>query len=184
MREDLDAARNSDPAARSRLEVAITYPGVHAVWAHRVAHRLWHTKRGKLPALMLAQLARTFTGIEIHPAATLGRRLFIDHGSGVVIGETAEVGTDAVIFHGVTLGGVSMTPGKRHPTLGDRVMVGAGAKILGPISIGNDVRVGANAVVVKPVPDCHSAIGIPAQNRPLTKQCQSVELIVDPTLFI
>lgn len=185
MREDLDAAVGADPAARSRLEVALLYPGVHAIWAHRLAHRWWHGRWGKFWALALSQIARRFTGVEIHPGASLGRRLFIDHGMGVVIGETAEVGEDVVIFHGVTLGGVTMNKGKRHPTVGNRVVIGAGAKILGPITVGDDARVGANAIVVKPVPPANSAVGVPARNIPLDKrQRADSSQHLDPALYI
>ncbi|ROS77074.1 serine O-acetyltransferase EpsC [Cellulomonas sp. PhB143] len=163
--EDLDAARHGDPAARSRLEVALTYPGVHAIWAYRVAHHLWNTPGARFPARLLSQLTRAATGVEIHPGAVLGRRLFIDHGMGVVVGETAVVGDDVVLFHGATLGGRTMTKGKRHPTLGDRIVVGAGAKILGPVWIGDDAQVGANAVVLKDVPVGAVAVGVPARVR-------------------
>ncbi|GAA4693317.1 serine O-acetyltransferase [Promicromonospora umidemergens] len=163
--EDLDAARAHDPAARSRLEVALAYPGVHALWAYRAAHRLWRMPPMRLPARLLSQLARAATGIEIHPGARLGHRLFIDHGMGVVIGETTVVGDDVMLYHGVTLGGRSLNRGKRHPTLGDRVTVGAGAKVLGPVWVGDDVQIGANAVVVKDVPAGAVAVGIPARIR-------------------
>ncbi|MDR7381869.1 serine O-acetyltransferase EpsC [Promicromonospora iranensis] len=163
--EDLDAARAHDPAARSRLEVALAYPGVHALWAYRAAHRMWRVPVLRLPARLLSQLARAATGIEIHPGARLGQRLFIDHGMGVVIGETAVVGDDVMLYHGVTLGGRSLNRGKRHPTLGDRVTVGAGAKVLGPVWVGDDVQIGANAVVVKDVPAGAVAVGIPARIR-------------------
>lgn len=163
--DDLDAARAHDPAARSRLEVALAYPGVHALWAHRVAHRLWRVPALRLPARLVSQLARAATGVEIHPGARLGRRMFIDHGMGVVIGETAVVGDDVMLYHGVTLGGRSLNRGKRHPTLGDRVTVGAGAKVLGPVWIGDDAQIGANAVVVKDVPAGAVAVGIPARVR-------------------
>ncbi|MDO4791048.1 MAG: serine O-acetyltransferase [Buchananella hordeovulneris] len=185
LREDLDAAVGADPAARSRFEVALLYPGVHAIWAHRVAHRWWHRKWGKFWALALSQFTRRATGIEIHPGASLGRRLFIDHGMGVVIGETTEVGQDVIIFHGVTLGGTSMSRGKRHPTIGNRVVIGAGAKVLGPITVGDGSRVGANAIVVKPVPPSHSAIGIPAKNTPLDPALRTETWVnYDPALFI
>lgn len=184
LKEDLQTARRRDPAATSTLEVALTYPGVHALWAHRVSHALW--RRGAhLPARMLSSASRSVTGVDIHPAARIGRRVFIDHATGVVIGATAEVGEDVVIFHGVTLGGMSMTPGKRHPTVGDHVMIGAGAKVLGPITIGNDVKVGANAVVVKDVPCGNVAIGVPA--RLIPKACEDTEdddLIIDPSYFL
>ncbi|MFC8796715.1 serine O-acetyltransferase EpsC [Promicromonospora sp. NPDC057138] len=163
--EDLDAARAHDPAARSRLEVALAYPGVHALWAYRAAHRMWRVPFLRLPARLFSQFARATTGIEIHPGARLGQRLFIDHGMGVVIGETAVVGDDVMLYHGVTLGGRSLNRGKRHPTLGDRVTVGAGAKVLGPVWVGDDVQIGANAVVVKDVPAGAVAVGIPARIR-------------------
>ncbi|WP_199224394.1 serine O-acetyltransferase EpsC [Serinibacter arcticus] len=165
-REDIAAARRHDPAARSALEVALLYPGVHAVWAHRLAHRLWVTSPLLHPAgRAVSQLARFATGIEIHPGASIGPRLFIDHGMGVVIGETAVLGADVMLYHGSTLGGRSLSRGKRHPTLGDRVTVGAGAKVLGAITIGDDASIGANAVVVKDVPAGAVAIGVPAQIR-------------------
>lgn len=162
MRSDVESVVERDPAARNGLEVALLYPGVHAVWAHRVSHELW--RRGALlPARALSQATRWATGIEIHPAAQLGPGLFIDHGMGVVIGETAQVGRDVTIYHGVTLGGTSLEPGKRHPTVGDRVTVGAGAKVLGPVNVGHDSRVGANAVLVRSV-DSHSVVvGVPGQ---------------------
>lgn len=182
-KEDLAAAINSDPAARTKLEVALTYPGVHAVWAYRLAHMLFK-KNLKLLARIVSSIARSYTGVDIHPGARLGRRLFIDHANGVVIGETTKIGTDCVLFHQVTLGGVSMSKGKRHPTLGDRVMVGAGAKVLGPIHVGSDARIAANAVVVHDVPAGCSAIGVPARVSPGCKQQKTAELIIDPTLFI
>ena len=161
-RRDLAAARERDPAARSSLEVALLYPGVHAIWLHRVSHRLW-TNGHRFAARALSQLGRGFTGIEIHPGAQIGGGLFIDHGMGVVIGETAEVGRDVTLYHGVTLGGTSLDPGKRHPTIGDCVTVGAGAKVLGPIHIGAGSRIGANAVVVRPVPPDSVVVGVPGQ---------------------
>ena len=182
-KEDLAAAINSDPAARNALEVALTYPGVHAVWAYRLAHMLFK-KNFKLLARIVSSISRSYTGVDIHPGARLGRRLFIDHANGVVIGETTKIGTDCVLFHQVTLGGVSMSKGKRHPTLGDRVMVGAGAKVLGPIHVGSDSRIAANAVVVRDVPAGCSAIGVPARISPGCKQQKTAELIIDPTLFI
>lgn len=182
-KEDLAAAINSDPAARNALEVALTYPGVHAVWAYRLAHMLFK-KNFKLLARIVSSISRSYTGVDIHPGARLGRRLFIDHANGVVIGETTQIGTDCVLFHQVTLGGVSMSKGKRHPTLGDRVMVGAGAKVLGPIHVGSDARIAANAVVVRDVPAGCSAIGVPARVSPGCKQQKTAELIIDPTLFI
>lgn len=182
-KEDLAAAINSDPAARNALEVALTYPGVHAVWGYRLAHMLFK-KNFKLLARIVSSISRSYTGVDIHPGARLGRRLFIDHANGVVIGETTKIGTDCVLFHQVTLGGVSMSKGKRHPTLGDRVMVGAGAKVLGPIHVGSDARIAANAVVVSDVPAGCSAIGVPARVSPGCSQQKTSELIIDPTLFI
>lgn len=159
---DVQAVFERDPAARSTLEVLFCYPGLHAVWAHRVAHALW--VRGLLlPARVLSHMARALTGIEIHPGATIGPGLFIDHGMGVVIGETAEVGPDVTLYHGVTLGGTATAKGKRHPTLGRRVVVGAGAKVLGAITVGEDSRIGANAVVVKPVPPNSVVVGVPGE---------------------
>lgn len=174
-RSDVQAVLARDPAARSRLEVALLYPGLHAVWGHRITHWLW--VRGlRLPARWLSQMVRGLTGIEIHPGATLGPGFFIDHGMGVVIGETAEVGADVTLYHGVTLGGTSLNKGKRHPTIGDRVVVGAGAKILGAITIGADSRIGANAVVVKPVPANSVVVGVPGQVVVRTQRQSSVDL--------
>lgn len=188
LREDLQAARHGDPAARSSLEVALGYPGVHAVWAYRLAHRMWRVPGLRLPARLLSQAVRAATGIEIHPGAVLGRRLFIDHGMGIVIGETAVVGDDVILFHGATLGGKAMRPGKRHPTLGDRVVVGAGAKILGPVWIGDDAQIGANAVVVKDVPPGAVAVGVPAEIRPAATPAPGVEVEdaaqLDPAIYI
>ncbi len=189
LREDLAVVFERDPAARSRLEIALLYPGLHAVWIHRISHDpaarstweilttypgvhalllhrvshwLWH--RGlKWLARMNAHIARWLTGIEIHPGATIGRRVFIDHGMGVVIGETAVIGDDCTLYHGVTLGGTTWKKGKRHPTLGRGVVIGAGAKVLGPIMIGDDAKIGSNAVVVKDVPAGATAVGIPAR---------------------
>lgn len=162
IKEDIGSVFARDPAARSVFEVVTCYPGLHARIIHRVAHRLWHADF-KWLARFLSHLARAFTGIEIHPGATIGRRFFIDHGMGVVIGETAEIGDDVTLYHGVTLGGTSWKEGKRHPTLGSGVVVGAGAKILGPISIGEGAKIGSNAVVVKDVPAGATAAGIPAR---------------------
>ncbi|MFD4006593.1 serine O-acetyltransferase [Brachybacterium paraconglomeratum] len=164
VREDLAAAHRRDPAATDDLAILLTSPGLHAIWTHRVAHRLW-ARGAKLPALVLAQGSRSVTGIEIHPGAMIGRRFFIDHGMGVVIGETAEVGDDVMLYHGVTLGGRSMERVKRHPTVGDGVVIGAGARVLGPITLGEGAQVGANAVVVKDVPARATAVGIPATVR-------------------
>ena len=162
MRRDVACVFERDPAARSKAEVALLYSGLHAVWAYRVSNALWRRNR-HFTARAVSQTARALTGIEIHPGATLGPGLFIDHGSGVVIGETAEVGADCTIYHGVTLGGTSLEPGKRHPTVGDRVTIGAGAKVLGPISIGHDSRIGSNAVVVREVKDNSVVVGVPGQ---------------------
>ena len=165
--EDLDAAMSNDPAANSRLEVALVYSGVHAVWGHRVAHALWNRSPGLRPvARAWSQLVRFATGVEIHPGATIGRRFFIDHGMGVVIGETAEIGDDCMLYHQVTLGGRSLERGaKRHPTLGDRVVVGAGAKVIGNITVGTDAKVGAGALVIKDVPAGETILAAPSKVR-------------------
>ena len=184
--EDLDAAIARDPAAESRADVAFNSPGLHAIWSHRVAHRLWQRKRLKPAARLLSTASRAVTGIEIHPGAQIGRRFFIDHGMGVVIGETAEIGDDVMLYHGVTLGGRSLEKVKRHPTLGSGVTVGAGAKILGAIDIGDGVQIGANSVVVKDVPAGAVATGIPATVRfPEHDGEDPYEaLFRDPALFI
>ncbi len=161
IREDIKTVFEKDPAARSVLEV-LTYPGLHALWLHRVAHWLWRRKF-KSSARILSHIARFLTGVEIHPGAVIGRRFFIDHGMGVVIGETAVVGDDVLLYHQVTLGGVSLEKTKRHPTLGNNVLVGMGAKILGPISIGEGTRIGANAVVNKDIPANCTVVGIPGR---------------------
>jgi len=181
-REDVRAAREHDPAVRSALEVVLCYPGIHAVWGHRLAHAMWkRSPRLRLPARFVSQAVRAVTGIEIHPGATIGRRFFIDHGMGVVIGETAEVGDDVLMFHGVTLGGVSMNPGKRHPTIGNNVQIGAGAKVLGPVTVQDNAKIGANAVLVKNLPADHVGVGVPARVRdPRTDP----ELMMDPTIYI
>lgn len=162
LKEDIQCIFERDPAARSVLEILTTYPGLHAVMAHRISHKLW-TLGWHWLARTNSAIARWLTGIEIHPGATIGRRFFIDHGMGVVIGETAVIGDDCTLYHGVTLGGTSWSKGKRHPTLGNDVVVGAGAKVLGPIVIGDDVRIGSNAVVVKDVPDACTVVGIPGR---------------------
>lgn len=162
IREDLQSIRERDPAARSAWEVLTCYPGLHAVWGHRISHWLW-THGFKWLARFNSHLARWFTGIEIHPGARIGRRLFIDHGMGVVIGETAEIGDNVTLYHGVTLGGVSWNQGKRHPTLGNNVVIGAGAKVLGPFLVGDGARVGSNSVVVKEVLPGTTVVGIPAR---------------------
>lgn len=162
LREDIAVVFERDPAARSTFEVLTTYPGVHALLFHRLAHFLW-THGLRWLARFLSHLGRWFTGIEIHPGAAIGRRVFIDHGMGVVVGETAEIGDECTLYHGVTLGGTTWNKGKRHPTLGRGVVIGAGAKILGPITIGENAKVGSNAVVVKDVPPGATAVGIPAR---------------------
>jgi len=162
IRADLEAVMARDPAARSRFEVVLTYPGFHAVLLHRLAHRAW-VNDFKLLGRWISTLARFLTGIEIHPGATIGPRFFVDHGMGVVIGETAEIGADVTLYQGVTLGGTSLDKGKRHPTLADGVIVGAGAKILGPFTVGKGARVGSNAVVLEAVPDGATVVGIPAR---------------------
>lgn len=162
IRRDIRAARERDPARPTALEVVFCYPGVHAVWGHRVSHWLWH-RNARLAARGFAELTRVLTGVDIHPGAVLGAGLFIDHATGVVIGETAEVGEDVTMYHGVTLGGTGRDTGKRHPTIGDGVTIGAGAKILGPIKVGDGSRIGANAVVVKEVPVSAVVVGVPGQ---------------------
>jgi len=169
LREDIDAAMARDPAARSRIEIFFCYPGLHALVLHRAAHGLW--RRGlRLLARLLSQFGRFVTGIEIHPGAKIGRRFFIDHGMGVVIGETAEIGDDVTLYHGVTLGGIApaidssaQSRQKRHPTLRDGAIIGSGAQVLGPVTIGEKARIGANAVVVKDVPAGATAVGVPAR---------------------
>ena len=171
LREDIGAARTHDPAARSNVEVFLAYSGLHAVWSYRLAHRLWNAGF-RLVARILSQLTRFVTGIEIHPGATIGRRLFIDHGMGVVIGETAVLGDDVMLYHAVTLGGKSRhghSPGmRRHPFLDDGVTVGAGAKVLGPITVGAWSTIGSNAVVTKDAPPRSLLVGVPATVRPQT----------------
>jgi serine O-acetyltransferase len=162
IRRDIQVARQRDPARPTTLEVIFAYPGVHAIWGHRVSHWLWN-RGARLVARTFAELTRILTGVDIHPGAVIGSGLFIDHATGVVIGETAEVGDDVMIYHGVTLGGSGTDTGKRHPTVGDRVIIGAGAKVLGAIKIGDDSRIGANAVVVKPVPSSSVVVGVPGQ---------------------
>ena len=162
LKEDVQCVFHRDPAARNRFEVLTTYPGVHATLIHRISHALW--KRGwRYVARMLSYLVRVWTNIDIHPGAKIGRRFFIDHGAGVVIGETAVIGDDVTLYHGVTLGGTTWNKGRRHPSLGDGVMVGAGAKVLGAIMIGDNARIGANSVVVKDVPKARSVVGIPGR---------------------
>ena len=162
VRSDVDCALQRDPAARSRLEVWTIYPGVQATAHHRIAHALW-TRGWRYLARCVSYASRWLTNVDIHPGARIGERFFIDHGAGVVIGETAEIGDDVTLYHGVTLGGTTWNPGKRHPTLGDGVVVGAGAKILGPIQVGNGARVAANSVVIAPVPGGATVVGIPGR---------------------
>ncbi|WP_100643254.1 serine O-acetyltransferase [Alteromonas facilis] len=162
IKEDVASVFHRDPAARNTFEVLTNYPGLHAIWIHRVAHRLWR-RNWKWLARSISTFSRWLTGIEIHPGATLGRRFFIDHGMGVVIGETAEIGDDVTLYHGVTLGGTTWKSGKRHPTLKNNVVVGAGAKVLGPITIEEGAKVGSNSVVVRDVPAGATAVGIPGR---------------------
>lgn len=162
IKEDIKSVFDRDPAARTTFEVLTNYPGMHAIWIHRLSHKLWR-HNWKLLARLLSTFSRWLTGVEIHPGATLGRRFFIDHGMGIVIGETAEIGNDVTLYHGVTLGGVSWNGGKRHPTLEDNVVIGAGAQVLGPITIGKGGKVGSNSVVVKDVPANATAVGIPGR---------------------
>ena len=161
--QDIDSVFDRDPAARSRLEVILCYPGVHALLFHRLAHRLW-VWRLKLIARIIASLSRFLTGIEIHPGATIGKKFFIDHGMGVVIGETATIGNNVTMYHGVTLGGTSLLSGIRHPQVGNGVIIGAGAQLLGPIHVGDNARIGSNAVVVKNVEANDTMVGIPARS--------------------
>jgi len=162
MREDIQSVFHRDPAARNAFEVLTCYPGLHAIWIHRLSHWLW-THEWKWLARMSSNLGRWLTGVEIHPGARIGRRFFIDHGMGIVIGETAEIGDDVTLYHGVTLGGTSWNKGKRHPTLEDGVIVGAGAKILGPFTVGAGAKIGSNAVVTREVPSGATAVGIPGR---------------------
>ena len=161
VRDDIDSVMERDPAARTRLEVMLCYPGLWAVWLHRVSHRLWKD-RLRLTARMLSQLGRFLTGVDIHPGATIGRRLFIDHATGVVIGETAIVGDDVTMYQGVTLGGTGKEHGKRHPTICDRVFIGNNANVLGNITVGENSRVGAGSVVLSDVPPDSTVVGVPA----------------------
>jgi len=162
VQEQIDTVFKRDPAARSVLEIVLCYPGFHAVLIHRLAHNIY--KRGWYTlARVVSQFSRTFTGIEIHPGATIGRRFFIDHGMGIVIGETSEIGDDVLMYQGVTLGGTGKDTGKRHPTIGNSVVIGTGAKILGNIKIGDHVKVGAGSVVVRPVPDHSTVVGVPGR---------------------
>ena len=190
LRQDIDSVFGRDPAVRSRLEVVLCYPGFHALLFYRLSHWLW--RHGfKLGGRFVSHLGRFFSGIEIHPGATIGKHFFIDHGMGVVIGETAEIGDNVTLYHGVTLGGTTWNKGKRHPTLGDNVVIGAGAKILGPVTIGDGAAVGSNAVVVRDVPPGHTVVGIPArvvdhgkpridESKPFTPYGASKTDITDP----
>lgn len=162
LREDIQSVLDRDPAARSTLEVLCCYPGLHAIWFHRLANRLWRSDFHFL-GRFISHLGRFLTGIEIHPGATIGRRLFIDHGMGVVIGETAEIGDDVTIYHGVTLGGVSLEKKKRHPTVENNAVIGSGAKVLGPFTVGEGAKIGSNSVVVKEVPANATVVGIPGR---------------------
>lgn len=180
--EDLRTAAARDPAARSRAELMLAYPGLHAIWLHRLAHRMWQRPGLRLAARVLSHLNRGVTGIEIHPGARIGRRFFIDHGMGVVIGETAEVGDDVMLYHGVTLGGRSASRGKRHPTVEDGVTIGAGARVLGPVTVGAHAQVGANAVVVKDVPAGAVVVGVPGRVR--QRPTPPDEDCVDPAIYI
>lgn len=192
--EDLDTARRRDPAARGNMEIVLAYSGLHAIWMHRLAHRLWVNPALRLPARLLSQVSRAVTGIEIHPGATIGRRFFIDHGMGVVVGETAEVGDDVMLYHDVTLGGRSLAKVKRHPTVGNNVVIGAGARVLGPIVIGDGAQIGANSVVVRDVPAGAVVVGVPGKVRsrsgePVPEPAPSPlppsgDDLVDPALWI
>ncbi|WP_307008321.1 serine O-acetyltransferase EpsC [Sinomonas atrocyanea] len=182
LREDLEAAAAHDPAARGNVENFLAYSGLHAIWIHRLTHAMWQREDLRFPARLISQAGRFLTGIEIHPGATIGRRFFIDHGMGVVIGETAEIGDDVFLYHGVTLGGRSLAKVKRHPTIGDGVTIGAGAKVLGPITIGAGSAVGANAVVVKDAPPNSIVTGVPAtwRHRDAAKETKPA---VDPAEY-
>jgi len=185
IREDLDAAIERDPAVDSRLEMALASPGLHAIWTHRVSHKLWQQPGLRLLARVISQISRSVTGVEIHPGAQIGRRFFIDHGMGVVIGETAEVGNDVMLYHGVTLGGRSLLRVKRHPTVGHGVTIGAGARVLGPVVIGDGAQIGANSVVVKDVPAGAVATGVPATVRfPHRGQDPYEAMFNDPAIWI
>jgi len=162
LKEDLQVVFEKDPAARTWWEVVTSYPGLHAVWLHRIAHALWR-RRLRWLARFISHISRFLTGIEIHPGATIGRRFFIDHGMGVVIGETAEIGDDVLMYKGAVLGGTSLAKGKRHPTIGDCVIIGSNAVILGPITVGDNAKVGSGAVVIRPVPPDSTAVGVPAR---------------------
>ena len=167
-----DVVKERDPAARGNLEILLCYPGLHALFFHRIAH-FCYRKRLFLMGRLVSNFSRFMTGIEIHPGAVIGKEFFIDHGMGIVIGETAEIGDHVMLFHGVTLGGTGKDKGKRHPTVKDNVVIGAGAKVLGPVTIGENAKIGANSVVLKDVPDHCSAVGVPASVIPSGKKCVS-----------
>ncbi|MGL4762945.1 MAG: serine O-acetyltransferase EpsC [Sarcina sp.] len=173
LKKDIKNVFKNDPAAKSKLEVLLLYPGVHAVVCHRLAHKLYK-KNMFLVSRIISQTSRFFTGIEIHPGAKIGEGLFIDHGMGVVIGETAEIGNNVVIYHGVTLGGTGKDKGKRHPTIGNNVIIGCGAKVLGPIIIEDNVKIGANSVVLEMMPQKATAVGIPAINK--NRKCDIIDI--------
>jgi serine O-acetyltransferase len=185
LREDVDTAVARDPAVRSRAEVVLGYSGLHAIWAYRLHHGLW-VRGHRLSARLISQAVRVSTGVEIHPGAVIGRRFFIDHGMGVVIGETAEIGDDVMLYHDVTLGGRSLNRTKRHPTLGDGVVVGAGARVLGPVVVGAGAQIGANAVVVRDVPEGAVVVGVPGQVRMVPPEAQPADTDppVDPAIWI
>ncbi|MGL4990164.1 MAG: serine O-acetyltransferase EpsC [Sarcina sp.] len=173
LKKNIKAVRKNDPAAKSNIEVLLLYPGIHAIIAHRFSHK-FYKKKMYFIARLISQFARFLTGIEIHPGATIGEGLFIDHGMGIVIGETAEVGDNVIIFHGVTLGGTGKDIGKRHPTIGNNVTIGAGSKVLGPILIEDNTKIGANSVVLKPMPQNATAVGIPAINK--NQKCDIIDI--------
>lgn len=184
LREDLEAAQARDPAVRSRAEIILGYPGMHAIWMHRITHRMWRHRVARVPARILSLWTRTFTGIEIHPGAMIGRRFFIDHGTGVVIGETAQIGNDVMLYQDVTLGGRSLQRVKRHPTIEDGVTIGAGARVLGPITVGAGSQIGANAVVVRDVPPESVVVGVPGQIRHPHVTPAELHSVADPAIWI
>ena len=184
LREDLNAAQARDPAVQSRAEIIFGYPGMHAIWMHRLTHRMWARPRLRVLARLFSLWTRIYTGVEIHPGATIGRRFFIDHGTGVVIGETAEIGDDVMLYQDVTLGGRSLQRVKRHPTIGDGVTIGAGARVLGPILIGAGAQVGANAVVVRDVPPGAVVVGVPGQVKHPVVSDADLHDAVDPAIWI
>jgi serine O-acetyltransferase len=185
IKEDIKVVFERDPAARSVFEVITSYPGIHAIWLHRIAHFLW-VKGEKTLARVISHINRFLTGIEIHPGAKIGRRFFIDHGMGVVIGETAEIGDDVLMYQGVVLGGTSLKKGKRHPTIGNNVVIGAGAILLGPIKVGDGAKIGAGSVVIKDVPEGTTVVGVPA--RVVEKREKKIDLdhdkLPDPILKV